>query len=98
VSSRSWPARPKPAAAAGPTPDIPGEGPSPMRTRELARVRSMISRNNHPCPIVGMGASAGGFEAFQKFFAHMPPDTGLGLALVQHLAPPTGPRVAHVSS
>jgi two-component system, chemotaxis family, CheB/CheR fusion protein len=47
----------------------------------------MTSRNNHPCPIVGMGASAGGFEAFQKFFAHMPPDTGMGFVLVQHLAP-----------
>jgi two-component system CheB/CheR fusion protein len=34
-----------------------------------------------------MGASAGGLEAFQKFFAHMPPDSGMAFVLVQHLDP-----------
>src|SRR5262245_20989381 len=34
-----------------------------------------------------MGASAGGLQAFQKFFAHMPPDTGMAFVLVQHLDP-----------
>ena len=38
-------------------------------------------------PIVGMGASAGGLEAFQKFFAHMPPDSGMAFVLVPHLDP-----------
>ena len=37
--------------------------------------------------IVGMGASAGGLEAFETFFAHMPPDRGMAFVLVQHLAP-----------
>jgi two-component system CheB/CheR fusion protein len=39
------------------------------------------------CPVVGMGASAGGLEAFQKFFDAMPPDSGLAFVLVQHLDP-----------
>ena len=37
--------------------------------------------------VVGMGGSAGGLEAFEQFFAHMPPDTGLAFVLVPHLEP-----------
>ncbi|HET6587100.1 MAG TPA: PAS domain S-box protein [Oleiagrimonas sp.] len=37
--------------------------------------------------IVGIGASAGGLEAFKTFFAHMPADSGMAFVLVQHLAP-----------
>jgi two-component system CheB/CheR fusion protein len=44
------------------------------------------SRRN-PCPIVGIGASAGGLEAFEAFFSHMPADTGMAFVLVQHLDP-----------
>ncbi len=40
-----------------------------------------------PMPIVGMGASAGGLEAYQKFFEHMPHDTGMAFVVVQHLDP-----------
>src|SRR5690348_4225355 len=36
-------------------------------------------------PIVGIGASAGGIEAFRSFFANMPPDSGLGFVVVLHL-------------
>jgi len=37
--------------------------------------------------IVGIGASAGGLEPLEKFFSQMPPDSGIGFAVVQHLAP-----------
>lgn len=37
--------------------------------------------------IVGIGASAGGLEAFKTFFANMPIDCGMAFVLVQHLAP-----------
>ncbi|HVR82451.1 MAG TPA: chemotaxis protein CheB [Luteimonas sp.] len=40
----------------------------------------------HPL-IVGIGASAGGLEAFKSFFAHMPTDSDMAFVLVQHLAP-----------
>lgn len=36
---------------------------------------------------VSIGASAGGLEAFEHFFAHMPPDSGLAFVLVSHLDP-----------
>jgi two-component system CheB/CheR fusion protein len=38
-------------------------------------------------PIVGLGASAGGLEAFEQFFRAMPVDSGMGFVLVQHLDP-----------
>lgn len=43
----------------------------------------------HPStfPIVGVGASAGGLEAFTEFLKHLPMDTGMGFVLVQHLDP-----------
>ena len=37
--------------------------------------------------VVGMGASAGGLEAFEQFFSHLPPHTGLAFVLVPHLEP-----------
>ena len=37
--------------------------------------------------IVGVGASAGGLEAFVRLLSALPNDTGLVLVLVQHLAP-----------
>ena len=38
-------------------------------------------------PIVGIGASAGGLEAFKKFLHTMPVDSGLAFVLIQHLDP-----------
>jgi two-component system CheB/CheR fusion protein len=38
-------------------------------------------------PIVGIGASAGGLEAFEGFFRACPADTGMGFVLVPHLDP-----------
>ena len=38
-------------------------------------------------PIIGIGASAGGLEAFEKFFRHLPPDCGMAFVLVPHLDP-----------
>lgn len=37
--------------------------------------------------IVGIGASAGGIEALETFFSHMPVDSGMAFVVIQHLAP-----------
>ena len=37
--------------------------------------------------IVGIGASAGGLEAFEQFFARVPVKSGLAYVVVQHLDP-----------
>ncbi|WP_373542715.1 chemotaxis protein CheB [Chamaesiphon sp.] len=38
-------------------------------------------------PIVGIGASAGGLEAFRQLLSHLPTDTGMAFVLIQHLDP-----------
>jgi two-component system CheB/CheR fusion protein len=38
-------------------------------------------------PIVGIGASAGGLEAFTKLLSNLPTDTGMAFVLLQHLDP-----------
>ena len=40
-----------------------------------------------PFPVVGLGASAGGLEAFKNFFQAMPADSNMAFVLVQHLDP-----------
>jgi len=37
--------------------------------------------------IVGIGASAGGLEALERVFNHIPADTGMAFVIVQHLSP-----------
>jgi two-component system CheB/CheR fusion protein len=38
-------------------------------------------------PVVGIGASAGGLDAFKRFFAAMPADSGITFVLIPHLDP-----------
>ena len=38
-------------------------------------------------PIVGIGASAGGLEALETFFSHMPDDSGIAFIVVTHMDP-----------
>ena len=46
-----------------------------------------MSPENGPGAIVGIGASAGGLEAFSTLLRNLPADTGMGFVLVQHLDP-----------
>jgi two-component system CheB/CheR fusion protein len=39
------------------------------------------------CPVAGVGASAGGMEAFTELLHHLPNDTGIAFVLIQHLDP-----------
>src|SRR5688572_25931411 len=63
----------------------PGGPKRPRRPSSGDRSRSTATPESFP--VVGMGASAGGLEAFQKFFANMPPDGGMAFVLAQHLDP-----------
>ena len=38
-------------------------------------------------PVVGIGASAGGLEAFTQLLKLLPSDTGMAFVLIQHLDP-----------
>jgi len=46
--------------------------------------------------VVGLGASAGGLEAFEQLFSGMPADTGLAFVLVQHLDPSRSSLLADI--
>jgi len=48
---------------------------------------SPLAAQIKPLAIVGIGASAGGLEALEQFFAHVPAASGLGFVVVQHLDP-----------
>ena len=49
-------------------------------------------------PIVGIGASAGGLEAFTQLLQALPADTGMAFVLVQHLAPTHASVLAEILS
>ncbi len=46
-----------------------------------------IPADPEKCFVVGIGASAGGLEAFGEFLKALPRDTGMAFVLVQHLDP-----------
>ena len=46
--------------------------------------------------IAALGASAGGLEAFEKFFTHVPERTGIAFVIVQHLAPDHSSALAEI--
>jgi two-component system CheB/CheR fusion protein len=59
----------------------------PEKTANHENKRPPLKLGEKPRFIVGIGASAGGFEAYSQFFAQLPPDTGMAFIVVQHLDP-----------
>lgn len=49
--------------------------------------KSANNLENNDFPIVGIGASAGGLETLEQFFAKMPRNTGMAFIIIQHLDP-----------
>ena len=62
-----------------------------------AQVKPLVADGNS-CPfrIVGIGASAGGLEAFEQFFRHTAPDCGMAFVLVPHLDPSHASLLAEI--
>ena len=54
-------------------PDLPGNSASPQADQSFH--------------IVAIGASAGGLESLERFFSHLPADTGMAFVVLQHLSP-----------
>jgi two-component system CheB/CheR fusion protein len=53
---------------------------------------------NESFPVVAIGASAGGLEAYKEFFQALPVDTGMAFVLVQHLDPSHHSLLAEIVS
>jgi len=59
---------------------------------KLTRARSKPSKRaddkkDLSCPIVGIGGSAGGYEAASELLRNLPPKSGMAFVIVQHLDP-----------
>src|SRR5215831_13965830 len=46
--------------------------------------------------ITGLGASAGGIQAFQEFFQHVPPKSGIAYVVILHMSPDHDSHLAQV--
>jgi two-component system CheB/CheR fusion protein len=55
-------------------------------------------RDGSSFPVVGIGASAGGLEAFTQLLAHLPDNTGMAFVLIQHLDPTHESQLADLLS
>src|SRR6266852_4062495 len=73
----------KPAQPPVKAPEQP-EG-SPATPTDAAPVENKPGRPGPP--VAGIGASAGGLDAFKKLFAAMPADSGVAFVLIPHLDP-----------
>ncbi|HET8713956.1 MAG TPA: chemotaxis protein CheB [Gemmatimonadales bacterium] len=51
-----------------------------------------------PFPVVGVGASAGGLEAFTQLLEAMPTDSGMAFVLLSHLSPSHASHLAEILS
>jgi hypothetical protein len=69
------------------SPRISAPSAVPRRAPLADRPGRGAGRGAAGCPIVGVGASAGGLEAFTQLLKQLPVDTGFGFVLVQHLDP-----------
>ncbi|SHI99521.1 two-component system, chemotaxis family, CheB/CheR fusion protein [Malonomonas rubra DSM 5091] len=52
-----------------------------------SQTEESVKKRPRSFPVVGIGASAGGLEALEQFFANVPADSGLAYIVVQHLDP-----------
>jgi two-component system CheB/CheR fusion protein len=73
-------------------------------TKEIKAVNSKRGSANSKAvkpksfPIVGIGGSAGSFPSFEKFFTHLPSDSGMAFVLILHLDPAHKGQVAEIIS
>jgi two-component system CheB/CheR fusion protein len=65
----------------------PAEADAEEQSPKAASTNSKAPAKERPFPIVGIGASAGGLEAFIELLKHLPEKTGMAYVLVQHLDP-----------
>lgn len=56
--------------------------PSPVPKNFRGAIRTSLD-----FPVVGIGASAGGLQALQHFFEHMPENIGMAFVVILHLSP-----------
>jgi two-component system CheB/CheR fusion protein len=58
-----------------------------LRAKRKVKPPGVTKGGDRAFSIVGIGASAGGFEALEQFLRHVPGGSGLAFVIVQHLDP-----------
>src|SRR5262245_23541520 len=76
------------------SPGDPNDRPRPAA--DPTELRADDAPAGHPFPVVGVGASAGGLEAFTDLLAHLPAKPGLSILFVLHLEPHHKSHLAEV--
>ncbi|TVQ08547.1 MAG: PAS domain S-box protein [Bacteroidetes bacterium] len=67
--------------------------PGAKQTQQNNSKSKVVSKSKAPAleparfPVIGIGASAGGLEAMEQFFANVPENSGMGYVVIQHLDP-----------
>jgi two-component system, chemotaxis family, CheB/CheR fusion protein len=69
-----------------------------VKSRRKAAPENDAKPSSGLFPIVGIGASAGGLEAFSELLRHLPEKTGMAFVLVQHLDPKHGSVLQEILS
>ena len=69
-----------------------------VQSRKRASVTKSVRRKKESlgCPIVGIGGSAGGFEAMMELLQHLPASNGMAFVIIQHLDPHHASRLPHL--
>ncbi len=80
------------------TNDKDGEPPEPMTASSDVADERDPTGTDALFPVVGVGASAGGLEAFTQLLKALPAETGMAFVLVQHLAPSHPSALAEILS
>ena len=79
---------------------MPHDTPAPDETSQNGTSQDGTSKNVAPderaLVICGLGASAGGLEAFEAFFAGLPEIDGVAFVVILHLAPDEESRLADI--
>ena len=79
---------------------------APKKSKDSRRAKKRSVKGATPAaaktaesfPVVGIGASAGGLEAFTELLHHLPEKTGMAFVLVQHLDPTHGSVLPEILS
>jgi len=70
----------------------------PVKPRRKIAAERDVKISSGSFPIVGIGASAGGLEAFSELLRYLPEKTGMAFVLVQHLDPKHGSALQEILS
>src|SRR6266498_3475279 len=72
--------------------------PAASLDAEPETVQDVVPQPALPFPVVCVGASAGGLEAFTQLLSALPTDTGMAFVLVSHLSPSHASHLAEILS